>query len=207
MDNQNKLSDRLKKLVTRRNILIVLGLVITVELIWALSAMWSVPKTTEMPNLPSKQDNGPIPTTISLESDKKDLRIGDEFTMRINLASDKKTYGTDIILNYNPQFLKVKESAVGQGPVSVGSFYDEYPSNTLDDKLGKIRISAISNKEGGELAQGELGTVTFVATKSGSTQVEIEFVRGSTSDTNILESTNGEDVLESVRNLSLTIKP
>ncbi len=209
MDNQNTISkNNFKKLLTRRNIFILLGVVIVLELVWALSSVWKNQPVTEILNIPKQSIvQTVIPTSISLESNKDQVEVGEVFTLRINLSSDKKSYGSDVVITYDPQYLTVQKTADEKSAVKISTLYDEVPFNTVDEKLGQVRVSAISNKEGGELAQGELGTVDFIAKKIGNTKIQLEFVEGSTSDTNILDSSTGEDILVNVKNLNITITP
>lgn len=206
MDNQNitvpNAPLKSTRFLTRKTLFIILGVVVVAEVIWAgfmLTRPTTQPPETEPVILPDQIEKE---TVISLTTTKKNLRVGENIDVAIDLSSSKKTNGSDLIINYDPAKLTIKNP---NSPVIKGSVYSSYPVNGVDVRVGKITVSGIS--EGGAvMADGLFGVVTFTAKAVGPTSVSMEFSPGSTTDTNVIESETGEDVLERVENLELNIQ-
>lgn len=110
-----------------------------------------------------------------------------------------------MIINFDPDKLSV-ESAPGGVPVVFGVLYNEYPANVLNAKEGRISVSGISTTEGGVLADGLFGAITFRAKSGGVANISLEFTPGSTADTNVTQSGTGKDVLEEVNGVEVNIE-
>lgn len=187
--------ENIKKFLTRKNIFMALGVVIALEIIWA-------GLTLLKPTPPVEPPAGVFPqtSTISLQSSKVNLKVGEKITVEINLSSGKKVDGADILINYDPGILTAR-------PVSPGSIFSDFPLNKVDEADGRITVSGITDKSGGVLANGLFGSVEFSAKASGTTRVSLEFTPGSTSDSNLTESGSGQDILEEISDLELNILP
>lgn len=189
MDNQ--------KLLTRRNIFIVLGVVIAAEVLWASLALFQTNRQIgETPPVATK----PQPTQIELQTDKTAVKVGEQFTVSVYVLSDKLTDGVDLIINYDPQLLSAS-------PFILGSLYNEYPFSTIDSKEGKITVSGIATSTDGVKPNGLFGSIVFNAQAAGQAAISLEFTPASTVDTNVIEKGTGEDILESVKNLTISINP
>lgn len=201
MDNNQNLPNT-PKLLTRRNIFIALGVVIVLEIIWAgLTIFRPTPSST--PQIPAVK---PKTTTISLETPKKEVKKGEKFTVNIRISSEKQADGADLIITYDPKMILLETTPAGQ-PVIVSTLFSDYPSNVLDTNLGRVTVSGITSQSGGVKADGLFGSLTFVAKTSGTSSISLEFSPNQTTDSNVIESGTGQDVLEKVNNLELTIIP
>ncbi|MBI2020254.1 hypothetical protein HYS94_02430 [Candidatus Daviesbacteria bacterium] len=187
------------KITRGRLILIILALIILGEVIWAVLTL---KPSSNIPSAVQQQ----TATSVSLNSEKATVKVGEQINTTINLSSDIKTDGVDLIIKFDPNLLAVSEATAGAGPVKVGSIYSAYPQNLLESP-GRIVISGITNQPGGILANGVFGTITFKAKKVGVTDISFEFTPSTTTDSNIIESGTGKDVLEKVNNLQLNITP
>lgn len=201
MENQN----RFKKLLSKRNIYILFGVAIFLEIIWA---GWTFLKpsfqlTTEDPQTMEAL----IPAVVSLSASQTSLKIGEKITVEINITSNKKTDGTDLVITYDPKLLSVETVGTNKNPVRVGTIYRDYPLNSLEPTLGRIIISGITDLPGGALADGLFGSIVFQAKSQGTANINLDFNPGQTTDSNIIESISGKDILEQVNNLQLTIIP
>lgn len=192
--------------MNKKTIFIILGVVIVGELIWAgwiLSKEWIQPKTpTALPSVQPQVSKVVIPTVVSLTSDKNQVKLGEKFTVAINISSEIATDGTDLIILYDPKLLSVNT----QTPVILGSLYDDYPLNKVDSGSGRITVSGISNKSGGTVANGLFGSVEFSAKKAGQAKISLDYTPQSTVDSNVIETYSGKDVLEKVNNLEVNIQ-
>lgn len=207
MDDQN-ITDNVskslpQKLLTRRNIFIVLGLIIAAELLWA---GWTLYQTNRQIGTTAPVTFQPQPSKIELQSNKTTVKVADQVTVSINVVSEKATDGIDLVINYDPKLLSVVKTKEGT-PVILGSLYSDYPQNAVDETKGEITISGISTGKEGVRPNGLFGSIVFNAKAPGQTTVSLEFSPGSTVDTNITEKGTGEDVLESVGNVNITINP
>ena len=76
----------------------------------------------------------------------------------------------------------------------------------VEAEQGQIRISAITPPSNeGFVGIGVFATVNFKAKQNGNTEVAIDFEKGSTTDSNLVETGIAIDILDQVYNLNLTI--
>lgn len=196
MENNKTPYDYLQKFLTRKNIFMVLGAVITVEVIWAALSLVKSPAPT---NETIKLTVVKAPT-ISLLSSKTSLKVGEKVTVDINFSSGKKVDGADILINYDPKILSAQ-------PVIKGTIFPDFPVSKVDEKSGRITVSGITDQRGGVLANGLFGSVEFSAKAAGTARISLEFTPLSTADSNLTESGTGKDILEKVSDLEVTILP
>lgn len=150
----------------------------------------------------TQNQNGFTPAVILLSTSKPDVKVGETFTVSINISSRSATDGTDIIILYDPQLLAVESNA--EKAVTVGTMYPEYPIN-LDNKAGQIKVSGISPSSEGVVASGLFGTIKFKALKKGTASINLDFKKDSTTDSNVIESSSKKDILEAVQNTQVLI--
>lgn len=189
-------------------IFIILGVVIAIELIFGIRTLLqsntSAPKQTA--NQTQSQTTGQksvIEGKISLESDKKEYKVGDSILVTIKIdTAGQTTDGTDAVLMYDPQILGTEDLSITKGTV-----YPDYPVAKVDTETKTIRISGITSLHSeGFSGAGVLATIKFQAKKVGKTTLSFEFSPGATNDTNIVSSKTGDDLLKEASKLSLTIK-
>lgn len=181
--------------MNRKFIFILLGLVVAAEIVWA---GWTLSKgTTPIPRAVVSTQT-PI-AQVSLISSQPSVPVGGTITVDINLETLRNTDGTDIVISFDPKKLTAGVE------VTTGTIYSDYPQKSVDNSLGRIAISGITSQVGGTKASGKFGEITFVAKEKGLTKINIEYTRGSTGDTNVIESESSEDILEKVNNLEITI--
>lgn len=179
-------------------IFIIIGIVVAVEIIWAVKSLNKnipLPVVADPPKVASIQN-----ASIILTVPKTTYKVGEKIPVSINIDSTKATDGTDVILTYNPSLLKVTV------PVAVGTIYDDYPLNSVDEKTGKVSISGISSTPDGKIVQGVFGTATFIAKALGKTIISVDFTKGSTTDSNVTETKSAKDLLGKVGNVEVEIK-
>lgn len=202
---ETSLIGKLKHLLTQRNIFIVFGVAVALEIIWA---SWTFLKPAAVSNI-GEQQNTPVsqPTVVTLSAAKTSLTAGEKVTVEINVSSNKKTDGTDLIITYDPQLLSVETVGTGKNPITAGTIYPDYPLNSLDSALGRITISGITGSPGGVLADGLFGVIVFQAQSAGLANINLDFSPGATVDSNVIESGTGKDLLDQVNNLQINILP
>lgn len=191
-------------LLTKRNIFIVLGLIILAEVLWA---GWTLMRPTPPPAHLTAPVAKPKPTTITLTTPVKTIKIGEEITVTINISSKKITDGTDLLITYDPKLLTVETVGAKREPVLAGTIYSDYPFNSVDQTPGRIQVSGITDDPAGVLADGLFGSVVFKGKEAGTTRISILHQVGSTADSNVTESGTGKDVLDKVEDLEVTILP
>ena len=205
MDQSNQLDKLRSGLLTRKNLLVLVGIVLVLEFTWAV---WKLTKPVAAPK-PASNQRATIMTasltSILLQAPKTQLKIGEQITVGINISSKKATDGTDIILIYDPKILTVVP--INGVPVALGTIYNDYPVNSVDEKTGRITISGITSTSGGVIPQGLFGQVTFRAKATGSTKIAVDFAKGKTTESNVIETKTAIDILDEVRNLDLNILP
>ncbi len=139
---------------------------------------------------------------IVLVSDKKQYKVGDGVIVAVGVSTGgKKTDGTDVVLYYDNKLLQASSSGI-----LTGGLYPDYPITTVDQTAGVIRVSGIASVDKTVAGQGVLATILMTAKAPGQAKVTVDYTPGSTTDSNIVESTSSKDVLESVTNLEVGIK-
>lgn len=186
------------KILTRKNIFIVLGVIIALEVIWAV---WFLVKGVQLQGQPALTTQVPLKqTAITLSSPKLEYKAGDKVTVDISITSSKKVDGVDLIIIYDPKVLTAQ-------PAILGTIFSDYPQNSVDQTLGRVSISGITTQQGGVIPKGEFGKVTFVTKALGVTKISLDFTPGKTVDTNVIETGTGKDILGKVNELELNILP
>lgn len=187
--------------INKKYIFVIVGVVILAELLWA---GWFLTKGSQVTtNGATAQVAGG--SVISLRATKNSFRMGENIPVSVEIASDKVTDGSDIVIIYDPKMLSVVTD-VAKTPVATGSLYSDYPVNKLDETAGRINVSGITSLSGGTLPKGVFGTVTFQAKQSGKVKISLDFTSGSTTDSNIIETKTAKDVLSGVNNLEVNIQ-
>lgn len=206
MDNQN-LPPILKPSTVYRSstqiIFVLLGIIVLAEIIWAASTLLKKPESVRLDNKTSIASKRKSPT-ISLQASKQEIKIGDKVILTINLDSDIYSDGTDVVINYDPKLLRISKDT---SPVDIGVVYKSFPQNKVDTTLGRIAVSGVTDKKEGILAEGVFGTVEFTAKAPGKADIGIDFKPSNTTDSNIIKTGTGQDVLEKVENTQINILP
>lgn len=194
----------LKKPLNIKRILIVLSALILLEAVWAV---WSVSKNQlKQQNITSPPaQTSPVAekprissAVLALQTTNLQVEVGQEIPVDIVLDTDGALVdGVDVIISFDPVLLKAE-------PVKVGTLFNDYPQNDLED--GKITLSGISDSTG-YLGKGILGTIVFKAVKPGSASVKIEYRPDDTIESNVILSGAAKDILGKVEDLVLDIKP
>ena len=181
----------------RKILLTVFGIIILAEIIWAGWVFFKgQSQSTKIPQTAVQSK----PTQIELAANQTEVSVGEQFSVFINVSSNKETDGADLIINYNPKLLSAS-------PLTLGTLYNDYPVNKIDSSLGKITVSGISTGPTGIIPNGLFGEVVFTALSPGQAAVTLDFAPSSTVDTNVIEKDSGKDILENVKNLEVTIVP
>lgn len=186
------------KFFTPKIIFVILAAVVLVEVVFAIRTLSApTPKAVVKSKVPLKSQ-------VSLVSVKKEYIVKDVVPVSVMVETgNHKTIGTDVIFHYDPKILEATSSAV----IVKGKIYQDYPAAGIDSQTGTVTISGInSSSQPNFQGSGLLATINFRAKAAGQTTVTLDFTPDSTTDTNMVDSTSGEDVLESVENLSLTIR-
>jgi len=185
----------------KKILFIIFGVIILAEIAWAGYTFWKKP--TQLTPTPAAVQK---PTQIELQTDNQEVKVNQRFSVYINISSDQRTDGVDLIINYNPKLLLVELLEEGI-PVDLGTIYNDYPLNLIDERMGKITVSGISTAADGTIPNGLFGSISFKATSVGQAAITLDFAPGSTVDTNVIEKGSGQDILENVKNLNITITP
>lgn len=186
-------------------IAIVVALIIIGEAIWAYRTIITtgqpIPVQTGSSVTQSATSN-----IISLTAPKAQFKIGEVIPVSINIDSNKSTVGVDLIIHYDSNLLSLAPNTL-KTPVSLSNIYDEYPINQVDEKNGTIAVSGITNKIEGIIPKGLFGTILFQAKAAGNAKVFLQFTKGATNDTNIIQTKTSSDVLEGANNISIQVIP
>lgn len=179
-----------------RAILPILIIVIVIELI--LGA-----KTLLTPIPAAGKIVGYGPGEVSLISNKQNYKVGDDVAVAIRVSTGgHATVGTDISIKYDPNYL----SAPTRANFLRGQIYQDYPIINVDNNLGVVKISGIDSPgQSGFSGIGVMGELIFTAKKTGQSSVTIDYQKGATNKSNIIENKTAKNILENVYNLNVNI--
>lgn len=190
--------------ITVVHLILIVSLIIVAEIFWAYRSV-IIPNNQKTNVTSDTVQKVQVANKISLTTPKNEFKVGEDIPVTINIESNKKTAGVDLVIRYDPNLLVIDRTA--KIPVVAGNLYTDYPINKSDEKQGSILISGVTSKMDGVIPKGVFGTILFKAKAVGGAKISLEFVKGSTTDTNIIESQSAKDILEQVDNLDLVIKP
>ncbi len=181
-------------LFSLKNLFIVLGIVIVIEIVFAARLLLT----------PSVSSPGAVlqPLTtgqITLIAPKQTYKIGEEIPVTIRLfTGGYETDGADVILKYDPNLLEASSSGI-----ITHNLYSDYPF-TAADKGGLIQVSGINTSQGFN-GLGNFATITFRAKVAGKATISVEFAPGRTDESNITKSKESEDILGNVGNVNIDV--
>ena len=147
------------------------------------------------------ESKSPSGAKLFLTLNKETIQQGDNFEAVINLDSlAGEVEAVDVIIVFDPSKLQVEA-------VEPGLLFSDYPQNQFDNQAGKVILSGVSQftTEEPAIEKGVVGTVVFKALERGESQIEIEFISGETTDSNVIVKNEVDDVLSEVENLQVRI--
>ncbi len=106
------------------------------------------------------------------------------------LSTGDQVSAIDAYLNYEPSKLEAQSISVSSG------IFNDYPVKTISSTSGQIAISASASAFEPVTSGGTIAVITFKAlAASGSTTLSFDYTAGSTTDSNIVDSDTGEELL------------
>lgn len=191
-------------------VVVILVLVVLVELAWGAMALFQKPSKvstidTTKPAAVTPQVE-PKAAALMVQADKKELKVGEVATFTITISSTTAIKGTDTILSFDPKLFTLDKTSTTSAMVKVGTLFDTYQENQIDEKKGTIVIAGINESTDGKKVDGVLGTFTLKAKAKGVAKLDFVFSPGHTTDSNVVESKSGDDVLQQVKGVELIIK-
>jgi hypothetical protein len=176
-------------------IYLILVLIIAVELFFGA-------RTLLQPTPASPQIQPISEGRVVLSSTKLNYSIGDTIPVDIYISTGGySTVGTDLSIKYDPNLLEAPNDGFVKGGI-----YQDYLGINIDNKKGVILVSGIvSINSGGFNGTGKFGTLNLRAKAEGKTKVALDFKKGATVDTNIIEDETSVDILGKTFDLELGI--
>lgn len=101
--------------------------------------------------------------------------------------------GLDAVINFDPAKAQVVDAKI-----SPTTLFEEFPLNSVDNKKGQIKFSALTFKA--KPATGIAGTFKFKPLVKGEINFTFYFIPGATTDSNVAEHGTAKDILGSVTN-------
>ena len=194
----------IKKLFSGPKIIFaILGIILLVEVVYAVRVLTAPAPSPSTPPPVSKN-------TVLLTGGKISLNMPSQTGIMRNQVVPVKVMvesgghdldGVDLIISFDPKILEASA-----GGIIKGSIFDEYPLQSVDSKKGLIAISGISSLKNSFKGTGQFATINLKAKAPGKTVLTVDFAKGSTSDSNLVETGSAKDILEAVDNLELTVR-
>lgn len=141
--------------------------------------------------------------SLTLAAEKSQYTVGEQVTIDIFLDAKELVDGVDLVINYEPQYLKVENETTFFD--ARDSIFAGFPRPEIDTAAGLIRLSAITRPGKNFKGTGKIASLFFEAQEKGETQVNFLFEQGSTVDSNVSSFTEAKDILSKATNVSLKI--
>jgi hypothetical protein len=206
INNPNNQSAPPKKWWQTKKIgLAIVGIIILGEVVWSIFAL-SSPTANSTKNTNSKTSQAEVNKSASVISlvGPNSIKAGEEFKVDVKIDTQGALAdGMDLVIKYDPKFIEVVNPEV---PMVLNKIFSNFPVNSADATSGLITVSAVSSPGDPSFSgQAVLGSLNFKAIQLGPTSISLDFTKGSTTDSNVVETTSGNDILEMVNNLDITI--
>lgn len=181
-------------------IFLILGIIILVELIYAIRVL-------ALPMPASKTVNRAVIQSgvgkISLIVPNKGYSVNDVVSVGVVVDTGGNIVdGVDLIVRFDPKVLDATPAGLIKGNI-----LDEYPTVSIDKNKGLVAVSGISNIKNGFKGNALFAIINFRAKTTGRTSLSIDFQgKGITTDSNLIETATSKDILEQVGNLELNVQ-
>ncbi|MBU1032217.1 cohesin domain-containing protein [Patescibacteria group bacterium] len=183
-------------------IFIILGIVVLAEIIYAVRSLSQTPSTPPVSTPASTAQTVLTGGKISLQTSKTTVNVSEIIPVSVIIDSGGHMInGVDLIIKYDPKVLEV----VSDGLIK-GTMFDNYPLISSDADTGLISISGISEAQNGVKDAGQFATVNLKTKVAGTTSLMVDFEKDSTIDSNMVEVSTLNDILENVDNLEINIQ-
>ncbi len=195
MDNFNKFK---QFFAGPRIIFAILGFILLGEIVYAV-------KTLTLPVTPQSVFQAPVQQRMgrmSLEAPKASYNVAEVIPVSVMVdTGSKEVSGIDLIVQYDPKVFEATQAGLVKGKIM-----DEYPLMGVDSEKGLISISGISSLKSGFTGQGQFAAINFRTKSPGKTSLIINFQKGSTVFSNLVESSTVLNILDTVDNLELEVR-
>lgn len=181
-------------------IFLILGIIILVEVVYVVRALTSPTSTPPLPvsNTSNQQSLG----KISLITSQASYKIGEEIPVSVMIDTGANAIsGVDLIVRFDPQVLTANVDDITKGEI-----LSDYPFIDVDNKTGIVAISGINSIDKTFKGTGQFAVITMKAKKAGNTSVAVDFKRGTTTTSNLVEAKTAGNVLDTVDGVELIIQ-
>lgn len=196
--------DNLKKIVSGPKIVfVILGVILLVELVYVVRTLvlTTPPPSAQKTNIQSSLVHSSV-AKISLKTPKTSFTVNEVIPVSVMVdTAAQTTSGVDLIIHYDPKILEASSAGLVKGKI-----FDEYPLVSVDISKGVISISGVSSLNKSFNGEGQFAQISLKAKASGKTSLTIDFKKGSTTASNIVESSSSKNIIEAVDNLELNIQ-
>lgn len=192
--------DNLKNFFTIPKIIfMILGIIVLIEVIFVVRSLVApTAPPLQLENLVSTKTVAKISLTVL----KTSFRIEEVVPVAVVVdTGEKAVSGADLIVKFDPDILEVSSESIVRGKI-----FDEYPLISVDTKKGLVAISGVSSLNKIFKGTGQFALINFKAKIPGKTFLTIDFKKGSTTASNLVDAGTSQNVLDNVDNLELTIK-
>lgn len=192
--------DNFKKLFTGPKIIFaILGVIILVEIIYAVRVLSSSsPSVTSVQKANIETPLG----KISLTTPKTTYKVNEDISVSVIVDTGGRLLdGVDLIAHFDPKILSATPGAIIRGQI-----FDEYPLMSVDSKKGLFSVSGINTLQNSYQGRAKFVVFNLKAKAPGKTSLTIDFQKGLTSDSNMVEAGTSKDILEVVNNLELNVQ-
>ncbi len=139
--------------------------------------------------------------SLSVTPATGNFSVDQEIDVNIILNTEnEQVTGTDVTLKYDALKLEVVS-------LTPGTIFGSYPIKS--SSAGTITFTGIitTGSQTGYSGTGTFGTVKFKVLQTGTTTLDFDFTKGAVADSNVVSTTSGQDLLNSVTNGSYILTP
>ncbi len=134
--------------------------------------------------------------------DKSRIKVGEIVTVKISFqAPEKIIFGTDIRLSFDPKLLQAEEN------ILLEDVFQSYPRREVDNVKGSVKVTGFMAKDQ-TVANDfrDVLTISFKALQSGVASLNLDFEKGKTNLSTLVEKGSSKNVLGKVIPVEITIE-
>lgn len=144
------------------------------------------------------------------KSSTQNVKVGDQVTVDVLLTTGQgETTGVDLAMHFDPNLLEVVDTDAATAGVQVSptKVFDFAPANEVTQGTGDISLSLSQQpvSKAVSATDEKIASITFKAKAAGKSDIIFNYTPGSLSDTNVIKTGDGRDLLSNIENTTITI--
>lgn len=163
------------------------------------------PSPSPTPTPTPSPSASPVPTPspsgeaiLSFDTQVNEVVVDEPFSVPVTLDTDADVVGVDVIIDYDPRLLHVDS-------IDGAELFDQTVREEINEGAGRIYVSYVMSPRASFTGTGTLFTLGLTGRALGQTTLSILYEPQSTTDSNVIIDTTGDDILLPPTAFNLTL--